>query len=412
MKPYRARPDWLRRLNQFGPATDHARQVIPLDPEEMLAAARTSTGLHEIGDAYFLETYKRRVRSIDTESNANFLGRLLARTETIRVLQTRLRLYDAWAKQPEILEEKVERPIFVLGAPRTGTTILLELLALDPGLRAPLSWEAQHPIPHGVAVDAESSIALAEAEHDFWMDIQPELASLHEMRADLPCECIHFMALDFGGPYWSMHYTGAEYMAWAMTQPEIQPRTYQLHRRFLQTLQFGHEQKPWLLKSPGHLATPEALFGEYPDAIIVHTHRDPQKFVGSAASTTAMLQWLRSDAVDPKINGQLALGGFSFMLNSVMDLRKAGTLPEAQFVDSHYLDLVDDPVAAIQKIYRLAELPWPEGHDERVRGYLRDKPKGKFGKHKYSLTEYGLDEVTVDQTYARYVEHYGIASES
>jgi len=124
-----------------------------------------------------------------------------------------------------------------------------------------------------------------------------------------------------------------------------------------------------------------------------------------------MLHWLRSDDVDPKISGQLALGGFSYMLNGVMDMRKSSELPDSQFVDSHYLDLIADPVAAIQKIYRLAELEWPRGHDDRIRGYLRDKPKGKFGKHQYSLDEYGLNSQAIDEAYARYVEYYGVASE-
>ncbi len=412
MDGYRKRPDWLRRLNLFGPATGDARYVVPLDPADMLATARSSTGLEEIGGPDFLETYERRIRAIDEEAHANLLGRLLCRAETIRMLQTRLRLHEAWSNDPAILEEPIERPIFVLGAPRTGTTILLELLALDPNLRAPISWEAQHPLPHGMATDPQSRRALAEAEHELWMDIQPELATLHEMRSDLPCECVHFMALDFGGPYWGMQYETPSFNEWATSRPEILPRTYQLHRRFLQTLQHGQRRRPWLLKSPGHLSTAAALFAEYPDAIVVHTHRDPQKFVGSAASTTALLRWLRSDHVDPKVYGQLALHGFSYMLNDVIDKRRSGELPDDRFVDSHYLDLIEDPVAAIRKIYALAELDWPAGHADRIEAYLRDKPKGKFGKHRYSLEEYGLDAPTVETCYAGYVSHYGIARES
>ena len=99
------------------------------------------------------------------------------------------------------------------------------------------------------------------------------------------------------------------------------------------------------------------------------------------------------------------------MLNGVMDMRKTLELPDSQFVDSHYLDLIADPVAAIQRIYRLAGLEWPKGHDDRIRGYLRDKPKGKFGKHQYSLDEYGLNSQAIDEAYARYVEYYGVASE-
>ena len=412
MKPYRERPDWLRRLNRFGPAVGSPDVIIPLDPAEMLATARDSTGLEELGDALSIETYERRIRAVDADAGLNLLGRLLCRAETIRILQTRLRLFDTWAKQPAILEERIDRPIFVLGAPRTGTTILLELLALDPGLRAPIAWEAQHPIPHGDAIHPESRMALAEAEHELWMDIQPELATLHEMRSDLPCECIHFLALDFGSSYWGMHYACPSFDAWAMTQPDVLPRTYQLHRKFLQTLQHGNDPRPWLLKSPGHLATAQALFAEYPDAIVVHTHRDPHKFVGSAASTTALIHWLRRDDIDPGLYGQLALGGFSYMLGNVMNLRDSGELPDRQFVDSHYLDLIADPVAAIQKIYDQAKLDWPAGHEDRILAYLRDKPKGKFGRHEYTLEEYGLDERMVSQTYAAYVDHYDIRSEN
>jgi len=411
MAPYRERPHWLRRLNSFGPATGAPERIVPLDPGDLLAAARETTGLEEIGNTDWIETYERMVHAIDEESNAHLLGRLLARAEILRVLQTRLRVVDAWAKEPAILEEPIERPIFVLGAPRTGTTILLELLALDPGLRAPIAWEAHHPVPHGEFVDAESRRLLAEAEQELWMDLQPEFATLHEMGSELPCECVHFMALDFGGPYWLMQYGAPSFQAWAMTRPEILPRTYRLHRAFLQTLQHGHEPRRWLLKSPGHLSTAKGLFAEYPDAIVVHTHRDPQKFVGSAASTTAMLHWLRTDAVDPTTFGQLALGGFSFMLNNVMEQRRAGELPDAQFVDSHFLDLMDDPIAALRKVYDRAGLDWTEGHAERITAYLRDKPKGKHGKHEYTLEEYGLDATTVDAAYANYVDYYGIRRE-
>lgn len=422
MKPHLERPNWARRLNQFGAAVGDARLVVPLDPVEMLAAARSSTGLEEIGDALWHETYERRIRAIDSEAGANVIGRLLCRAETLRVLQTRLRLHQAWADNPQILEEPIERPIFVMGPPRTGTTILLELLALDPALRAPIAWEAHHPIPHGEATDAESSMLLAEAEQELWADIQPELMTLHELRSDLPCECIHFMALEFGSNYWDMHYATPSFAAWAGLQPDLVARTYSSHRRFLQTLQFnsakssaanghGSARRSWLLKSPVHMSTLPALFAEYPDAVIVQTLRDPMKFVGSTASTTAMMSWLRSDNVERMIHGQIALLGFAGILGLVRMQRSDGTLPNEQFVDSPYVDLISNPSAALRKIYDHAGLAWPAGHNETIEGYLRDKPKGKFGKHEYSLEEYGLSEDLVRSTYADYIKAYGIEPE-
>ena len=406
------RPDWVRRLNLFGPAVGDPALVVPLDPDELLSLARRSTGLEDIGDELWLESFRRRVCSIDTDSQAHLLGRLLARAEVLRVLQTNLRLRAAWAETPAILDEPIEQPVFVVGAPRTGTTILLELLALDPALRAPISWEAQHPLPLGDGDDRELRMSLAEAEHELWADIQPELMTLHELRSDLPCECVHFMALDFAAGYWGMQYDTPGYDAWAAEQPALTARTYAGHRRFLQTLQHGGAPRPWLLKTPGHLATLTHLFAEYPDAIVVHTHRDPLKFVASAASTTRMLRWLRSDAVDPLVQGQLAEHGFGFMLTNTMALRRSGAVPDERFVDSPYKDLIADPVAAIRKIYEKMQRDWPAGHDERIAGYLRDKPRGKFGKHEYRFEDYGLDPAGIRETYAAYVSHYAVEQES
>lgn len=411
--PLWQRPSWVRRLNLFGTAVGDPARVIPLDPDELLELARSATGLEDLGGGASLEAYRRRVQSIDQDAQAHVVGRLLARGEVLRVLQTRLRLEQHWKRHPAVLEEPIGRPLFVVGAPRTGTTIMLELLALDPGIRAPIAWEAHHPLPHSESEDDRAlRLELAEAEQELWSDIQPELMTLHELRSDLPCECVHFMALDFGAGYWGMQYDTSGYDAWAAGQPEILPRTYRLHRRFLQTLQHGGPPRQWLLKTPGHLSSAEALFAEYPDALIVHTHRDPIQFVGSAASTISMLRWLRSDGVDPLVQGQLAHLGFAFMLDHVREARAAGTLPDAQFVDSHFQDLMADPVAAIRKIYEQFQMDWPRDHEERIGAYLRDKPKGKFGKHQYDLATYGIDPEAVRATYAAYTAHYGVSTEA
>jgi len=122
-----------------------------------------------------------------------------------------------------------------------------------------------------------------------------------------------------------------------------------------------------------------------------------------------MIQWLRTEAGSTALCGQLGLHGFGMTLNGVKDLRKAGQLPADQMIDSHFADLMADPVAAIRKIYDAAGLCWPEGHADRIAGYLREKPKGKHGKHEYGLEEYGLDAANVD---ADYIDYYGITREN
>src|SRR5436305_9289836 len=138
------------------------------------------------------------VASIDAESRLHLLGRVLTRSEVLRVLQTWLRLQDAWATTPAITATAIAAPVFVVGPPRTGTTILLELLALDPLLRAPIAYEALYPLAS--MGDVDRRLALSQCEQEFWSDIHPEFMTMHELASGLPCECVHFLMYDFSGP--------------------------------------------------------------------------------------------------------------------------------------------------------------------------------------------------------------------
>lgn len=406
-------PQWVRRLNLFGPSVGDPRHIVSLDADELVALARETTGLDDFGDPGWEPAYRALMTSLEHEAQLHLLGRVLTRAEVLRVLQTKLRLARAWRERPAILREPIAAPLFVCGPPRSGTTILLELLALDPSLRAPIAWEAAHPLPllADAARDRAHRMQLAESEQELWAEIDPDFLTMHELRHDLPCECVHFTQLDFAGPYWSMQYDAPSYMQWKLATPGLDARFYAGHRRFLQTLQHGGAPRRWLLKSPAHLSTLPALFAEYPDAHVIHTHRDPSKFVGSVANLMCTLRFMRSDSVDVAQQGQIALGTFKYLLELGIQLRKQGALPERQIVDSHYLDLLSDPVANLQRVYEQLGLAWPSGHAERIRTYLREKPKAKFGAHAYRYEELGLDLNVVREQFAEYVAHYGIRAE-
>src|SRR5207244_12082126 len=130
--------------------------------------------------------------------------------------------------------------------------------------------------------------------------------TMHELASDLPCECVHFLSYDFAGPHWSMLYDTPTFTGSQLEQ--IEPalaRVYRLHRRMLQTFQHGSEPRRWLLKSPGHLQTLAQVFAEYPDAKVIHTHRDPRRFIASLVSLLAVLRFTRRDRVDPETLGPL-----------------------------------------------------------------------------------------------------------
>jgi hypothetical protein len=408
-------PDWVRRLNYFGDAVGSPAEIVGLDATELCAIARATTGLEDLGEAEWpgwTETYERMLDSIDRESQLHLLGRVLTRAEVIRVLQTWLRLQDAWSSTPAIAAQSVDAPLFVVGPPRTGTTILLELLALDPQLRAPIAYEALYPLKSMGSVD--DRLRMSESEQEFWADIHPEFLTMHELASDLPCECVHFLMYDFSGPYWSMIYDTPSYTGWQLEHLETLARVYKLHRRMLQTFQQqapDPEPRRWLLKSPFHVSTLPALFAEYPDARVIHTHRDPRKFLASLVSILSAVRYMRSDAVDEKVIASLMQPTYQMFLEGTIAAREDGTLPNDRIVDSHFVDLMRDPVSSLRATYEQLELDWPTKHDTRITEYLANKPKGKHGTHSYSLADVGLDDESVRATFKHYVAHYAITEE-
>ncbi len=405
-------PDWLRRLNLFGDAVGSASRMVSLDPDEMLNTAAESTGYSDFGDEHrWEEGYRAMVAALEANAALTVFGRLSARGEILRNLQTRLRLVDLWRQHPEIRSEPVVAPVFILGPPRTGTSILLELLALDPGLRPVIAHEAHHPLGPLPDTGTGTVMQISEPEQEFWSDVHPEFITMHELRSDLPCECVHFVQPEFRSWHWAMmHGLGdveSRNDALAMTA------VYAFHEGFLQTMQYlDGEPQTFLLKSPAHLGSLAELLAQYPDAKMIHTHRDPLKFIGSSANLTGVLQWMRSDAVDMTIRGPLMTLAYQFLLSGVIAQRQSGAVPAEQMADIHFLELMSDPVDTIKRAYEHLAMPFPDEMAESVPAYLADKPKGKFGPHRYEASRLGLDESTLRDDFFDYIDHYGVALES
>jgi hypothetical protein len=401
------RPAWVRRLNVMADAVGGgARALVPIDGEALLEAAEASLGGRpsgDFGDPEWQARFLRLAAAVDA-SDMHLVGRLLTKEELLRSLRARLLLMRTVEEQPAIAEERVEAPVIVTGPARSGTTILFELLSLDSGLRAPSAWEALHPVPATAADTPERRLAWSECEQEIWADVQPEFAAVHELRSDLPVECVTLTAPSFAGTHWPMI---AQLEGWA---PDL-ALNYDFHRRILQVLQHGAEPAPWLLKTPGHLMTLEMLFASYPDAWIVQTHRDPAKTMPSTVSTTALVQWMRRDAVDVPLLAATIEATFAFALNHTVELRKSGAVPD-RFVDVHFQELLAEPVATLRAAYGTMGRPFDASHAERIEAYLRNKPKGKFGTHHYAPEDWGFTADGLREKLGPYIAHFGVALES
>jgi hypothetical protein len=304
-----------------------------------------------------------------------------------------------WASKPELASEKIKAPIVVTGPARSGTSILFELLALDPGLRGPTAAEGRHPVRF---TDDKARLAMSECEQELWADVAPEFAAIHELRSDLPVECVTLTMPSFCGPHWAMLGIGA--METDMVE------TYAFEKRLLQVLQHAGEERTWLLKTPGHVITIDLVFETFPDAWVVMTHRDPAKTMPSTVSTTAIVQWIRTNSVDLGMLVRAIGGAFNGALDSVSERRAAGGLPD-RFVDVHFQSVLRDPVETLRRTYASMEREFSDQHAERIQRYLKQKPRGKFGVHKYTPEEWGFSKREIRENLASYIERSGIELE-
>ena len=399
------RPDWVRRTNAMGPAAGGARALVPLDAGALIDVTRTSTGIErpaDLGDGDWEGRLRALAAAVDA-SDLHVVGRLMTREELLRGLRTRFLLGEQRRRDPSIADEVIDRPIVVTGPARSGTTILFELLGLDAELRTPVATDVLHPAPPPGITDADRR-AMTEAEQELWADVQPEFAAIHELRSDLPVECITICAPSFAGNHWAMVLADAG--DWAVDIGA----DLAFHRVVLQSLQHGRPPRRWLLKTPGWLFLLDDLLAAYPDASVIVSHRDPARTMPSTVSTTAMVQWLRTDAIDLDVLSALIGALFGDALNALARRRDDGSLP-GTYGDVRFDDLMADPVTAIAAAYASIGRHMSDEHRAAVVRYLDAKPRGKHGAHRYTAADWGFDADALRRDLAPYMQRFGVAVE-
>ena len=404
------RPDWVAAMNREGSYFD-LPHVVPLDEASLIAAAETATGLSDFGeDDTWREGLRVLLQSIDQEAELSLIGRLMARSDILMWLEQRLTVIDTIKLHPEILEEDIKSPMVIVGLPRSGTSILFELLWQDKDVGVPLIWEAAFPCPPPEFENYESDPRKETANNLFtqWGRIAPEFNTMHEMRGDIPSECGLLMSGTFVSDHVAAMHQTPSYSMWMYAQDFLP--VYEWHKQVLQILQWKNPRKRWLLKAPEHQIHLDVLLQVYPDACIVQTHRDPIKCNASTVSLLGTLYSVRSDkAFDAQMFQNIIMGEPTAQrLELVMHQREQGIVPDTNIYDSRFQDLMDDPIGCIQGIYDHFGLNLSDETKAAMLDYLAHKPKGKFGKHLYTVTESKLKE---RDHFRRYQQAYNIPDE-
>ncbi len=393
------RPAWVTALNEN---SDPA--WIGLDAQALMVEATARTGLDDFGDDRFREPFEIFVESLREEAKLHTVGALLIRDDLLNSLTVRLQITETRKRHPEISDEVIDRPIFITGLPRTGTSITHELLAVDPRHRAPLHWEVRNPCPppETATYRTDERIARADRQIRLWCEIVPEYDMMHELGGDIPVEDVQVMAHSFVSDEWMGRHVVPSYAAWYAGCDRIPG--FEFHKQMLQNLQWKCPGECWALKSPSHMSQLDALLAVYPDARIVFTHRDPLRVLPSVISILYSTAYVRSDEVDADaMAGWFTGETCKTLLDGMTALRDSGRLPESQCYDLRYAELINDPVAALAGLYDHFEIDYPETSRRAQQSYIDGKPKGRHGAHQYDFTDTGLD---LDEERARFSDYY------
>jgi hypothetical protein len=377
-----------------------------MTPQDIVAAAREQTGLEDFGDPAILEGLDVLLRSYEQEAKFTEAGMQRSIGALVSALANRMRVEDWLKRHPELLERPIEKPLFVFGLPRTGTTLAINLLHSDPARRSFLRWEAfdSVPPPRAEELHAGPRYEKMQAQSEMALKYAPEVVAIHYEEADSPTECQFAMAPSFCAQVYDSQADIPGYHRWFLYEADYRP-AFRYEKRLLQLLQ---AQAPgrWTLKNPWHPLFLDALTAEFPDAQLVMTHRDPADVVGSACSLLKVVRRMFSDDVDLHAIGANLMETFELMIARSNAFRASHG--EDAIYDIQYADVMRDPLGTVHGIYdRFGEPLTPEA-ESAMNAYLAANPKGKHGRHEYDLAEYGLTRKGVRAAFGDYIERFRI----
>lgn len=380
--------------------------------DTLIEQAVGTAGLSDFGG----ESYREGLEVLVADLNAgaakgwhNEAGISRATRDILHWLRNRLQV-EAYLKQhPELLARPVERPVFVMGVPRTGTTLMSNLLAADPARRSPLTWEIDEPIPPVASADLLTTDprALARLEQErAALAANPDMGKYYRGSAVYPNECVFFMAHDFKTLMIESKGRLPGYKEFIFSCDMTS--AYEYHKKFLQVLQH-HAAGAWNVKKPSHALWLETIFQVYPDARVVWTHRDPFTATGSLCSIISLSHMGHMGKIDAEWLAQDYPWQAAEHANRIMDFRDR--FGEDRIIDVHYADLVNDPVGETKKLYAKLGDEWTAEAEAGVQRWVDDNPQNKFGKHDYKLAQYGLSKESLEPLFERYLSRYDVARE-
>jgi hypothetical protein len=388
------------------------RTPVSLTLDSVLGAAVERTGLDDLGPDDFRERLALWLSEMDEDPARTGLGRASLWNDCVRCAANRLQIRALLKEHPEIRDVRIERPIIVVGLPRSGTTHLVNLIAADARLRSLPLWESQEPVPdpreRPGADGVDPRYARSAKGWEMMRGNVPLLAAMHPMSPDHIHEELELMLPDFSSynqewiaraPNWRDYYLAHD-----------QTPHYAYLKSVLQILQWRQPRERWVLKSPQHLEQLGPLLATFPDATIVITHRDPVSVVQSAA--TMLAYGARMNYRTPEPEWYLAYWTDRIRRLLEASVRDRALLPAGRTIDVLFHEFMSDDLATVERIYRVAGLAMTDAARTQIADYLRDHPRGREGQVVYDLRrDFGAEPAAVRDPFGFYFERFPVKLE-
>ena len=371
MQPLERLPLWWIIANRSAALLNRAGLLsLTVSPEKFLDSPRVRRGVAVIGDDQFTANLRDYLRVFQRYSALTYLGLHVLRGLVDCAIQQRVTVEQQLEAHPEILEVPITCPIFIVGFPRSGTTLLQSLLLLHPGCRWLRQWELALPFPTN-REDWGTSADRRRADHESWLKRVEEhptlLNAIHP--DDSPEECARCL-----WPAFYVHaiflYLGLRgYLPWWHGVPGDAPENaYRFYRKHLQYLSWVEPGCHWVLKSPEHMIDLDALLCVFPDARVIQLHRDPRQVVPSLSSLVVNVQFGLTRDSDAEIIGQQVLELLGEWSRRNIALRRG--LKAENFYDVYYDRTFDDPLAVVHMIYDRFGMEYPVEMEHRMTSWL------------------------------------------
>ena len=374
--------------------------------DEVLNAAREKTGVADPDSDSWREGLEILLRDHVQADMLTERGWGMMKNRYVEALSARMSVDDYLRNNPAVTQAPIKRPVFILGMPRTGTTMVSYMMAADPANRSLLKWEAYNAAPPAApgALKTDPRCLAEVARDEMIIKANPIGVAQHFEAGDGPTECVHLLAQDFRSLMLAVLSTTPTYHDWI--QFTDMTTAFAHRKRVLQILQSTNPGR-WVLKMPSDSFFIRWLFKTFPDAKVIWTHRDP--YATFASSISMRSNGRRMFNKDADLDYMRQRFPQQMALHATRTLEVSRERPD-DIYNLYYDDVVADPVAQMKKVYAWLGDEWTEAAETGMRGWLADNPQNRFGKHSYSLAEWGLSRKDLEPYFSDYLRAHPVAT--